>query len=95
MEQAVPFLYPDVLRTCSLRGEARGLEGSTNLGGLVLSKENQAKVARGSLYNRIGVCILGVAVIPSVITVNCLTPLPTFFTSTSKSRNEKLEKTIC
>lgn len=77
MEQAVPFLYPVALRTCSLLGEARGLEGSTNLDGFVLSKENQAKVARGSLYNRIGVCVLGVAVIPSVITVNCLTPLPT------------------
>ena len=49
------FLYPDALRTCSLLGEARGLEGSTNLGGFVLSKENQAKVARGSL--RIGVCV--------------------------------------
>lgn len=75
MEQAVSFLYPDALRTCSLLGEARGLEGSTNLGGFVLSKENQAKVARGSL--RISVCVLGVAVIPSVIAVSCLTPLPT------------------
>lgn len=41
----MPFLYPDALRTCSLLGEARGLEGSTSLGGFVLSKENQAKVA--------------------------------------------------
>ena len=48
-----------------------------NLGGFVLSEENQAKVAQGSLYNRIAACVLGVVVIPSVITVSCLTPLPT------------------
>lgn len=48
-----------------------------NLGGFVLSEENQAKVAQGSLYNRVAACVLGVVVIPSVITVNCLTPLPT------------------
>lgn len=43
MEQAVPFLYPDALRTCSLLGEARGLEGSTSLGGFVLSKETRPR----------------------------------------------------
>lgn len=48
-----------------------------NLGGFVLSEEDQAKVAQGSLYNRVAVCVLGVVVIPSVITVSCLTPLPT------------------
>lgn len=48
-----------------------------SLGGFVLSEENQAKVARGSLCNRSTVCILGVAAISLVITVNCLTPLST------------------
>lgn len=83
--EAVPFLYADseALRVCLLPGEAKvpashwDLEWGTNLGGFVLCEQIQAKVAPGSLHNRMGVHILGVVVIFSVITVNCLTPLPT------------------
>lgn len=63
-------------------------------GGFVLSEENQAKVARGSLLTGKGLCTLGGGVIISVITVNCLTALPTCL-HVHLGKQEGSQKAIC